>query len=43
MGRFFAPVTTRRIRRGSFRSVGELGQAIADYLRTHNEQPKPFV
>ncbi len=41
--RFFAAITERRIRRGSFRSVGELEEAIADYLRTHNERPKPFV
>jgi transposase len=41
--RFFAQITDRRIRRGSFRSVGELEAAIADYLRTHNERPKPFV
>lgn len=41
--RFFAQITTRRIRRGSFKSVRELEQAIADYLRTHNERPKPFV
>lgn len=41
--RFFAAITEKRIRRGSFRSVGELEAAIADYLRTHNERPKPFV
>ncbi len=41
--RFFAQITEKRIRRGSFRSVTELETAIADYLRTHNERPKPFV
>lgn len=41
--RFFAQITTRRIRRGSFKSVGELEAAIDSYLRTHNERPKPFV
>jgi transposase len=41
--RFFAEITTRRIRRGSFKSVEELEQAIADYLNTHNERPRPFV
>lgn len=41
--RFFAAITERRIRRGSFRSVGELEAAIEGYLRTHNERPKPFV
>lgn len=41
--RFFAQITERRIRRGSFRSVTELEQAIAEYLRTHNERSRPFV
>lgn len=41
--RFFAQITERRIRRGSFKSVGELEAAIEGYLRTHNERPKPFV
>ena len=41
--RFFAQITERRIRRGSFRSVAELEQAIEDYLRTHNEHSRPFV
>jgi transposase len=41
--RFFAQITDRRIRRGSFRSVDELERAIEDYLNTHNEQPRPFV
>ncbi|MBW8836946.1 MAG: IS630 family transposase [Burkholderia sp.] len=41
--RFFAQITERRIRRGSFRSVEDLEGAIAAYLSTHNEQPRPFV
>ncbi len=41
--RFFAEITRKRIRRGSFRSVEELERAIEDYLRTHNEKPRPFV
>jgi transposase len=41
--RFFAQITQRRIRRGSFRSVAELERAIEDYLRSHNKQPRPFV
>ena len=41
--RFFAQITERRIRRGSFRSVEELERAIEDYLKTHNEKPRPFV
>jgi transposase len=41
--RFFAEITERRIRRGAFRSVAELEQAIKDYLQTHNSDPRPFV
>jgi transposase len=41
--RFFAEITERRIRRGAFRSVNELEQAITDYLRDHNAHPKPFI
>jgi len=41
--RFFAAITERRIRRGSFRSVDELERAIEDYLEAHNRDPRPFV
>ena len=41
--RFFAEITTKRIRRGIFRSVAELEQAILDYLDRRNADPKPFV
>jgi len=41
--RFFAEITTRRIRRGTFQSVLELERAILDYLETHNEDPRPFI
>jgi transposase len=41
--RFFAEITEKRIRRGAFRSVTELEQAIADYLRDHNAHPRPFI
>ncbi len=40
--RFFAKITTERIRRGVFRSVNELKKAIESYIATHNEDPKPF-
>ena len=40
--RFFAEITTRRIRRGSYSSVDDLETAIYDYLARHNEKPKPF-
>src|SRR6202158_4152740 len=41
--RFFAEITTKRIRRGIFRSVAELKETIHDYLDRHNADPKPFV
>ncbi|KGJ01810.1 hypothetical protein IT41_19240 [Paracoccus halophilus] len=41
--RFFAEITTRRIRRGSYTSVDDLEAAIYDYLLLHNARPKPFV
>ena len=39
---FFAEVTSRRIRRGSYSSVDDREAAIYDYLAHHNERPKPF-
>jgi hypothetical protein len=41
--RFFAEITEKRSRRGSFRSVKGLEQAIMAYLDNHNKDPKPFV
>ena len=41
--RFFAEITTRRIRRGSYTSVDDLEAAIYDYLGQHNTKPKPFT
>lgn len=41
--RWFRELTTKRIRRGVFKSVPELIAAIAEYIRVHNETPKPFV
>jgi transposase len=41
--RFFAEITEKRIRRGAFRSVKALEQAIMDYLAHHNQNPRPFV
>jgi transposase len=41
--RFFAEITTRRIRRGSYSSVDDLETAIYDYLLRHNTKPKPFA
>jgi len=41
--RWFAALTEKRIRRGSFRSTPELETAIRTFLDHHNTQPKPFV
>ncbi len=41
--RWFGKLTDQRIRRGSFYSVGELVDAIREYLDENNRQPKPFV
>jgi transposase len=41
--RWFAEITRKRIRRGSFHSVAELVAAIEEYLRVNNQNPKPFV
>lgn len=40
--RFFAEITEKQIRRGSFRSVKALEKAIGNYLAEHNKEPKPF-
>ena len=41
--RFFAELTQRRLRRGTFTHVRQLEQAIHDYLDHHNRDPRPFV
>jgi transposase len=41
--RFFRDLTQNRLRRGVFRSIGELIEAINEYLARHNEAPKPFI
>jgi transposase len=41
--RFFSEITDKRIRRGTFRSVGELIRAIRDYISQRNRRPQPFV
>jgi transposase len=40
--RFFAIITDKCIRRGTFRSVRELECSIKKFLDAHNENPKPF-
>ena len=40
--RFFAELTMKRIRRGVFRSIQELVDAIEQFVAQHNKKPKPF-
>ncbi len=40
--RWFAEITRKRIRRGTFRSVRDLIQAIKDYIQHYNRNPQPF-
>ncbi len=40
--RFFALLTERALKRGVFRSVRELEQAIEDHIEVTNTDPKPF-
>ena len=41
--RFFRDLTDNRLRRGIFRSVEELIEAIGQYIDHHNDHPKPFI
>lgn len=41
--RWFAEITNKRIRRGSFESVPELIQAIKDYIKTWNKSGRSFT
>jgi transposase len=40
--RWFAEITRKRIRRGTFRSVRDLVKEIKDYVRQYNRNPCPF-
>jgi len=40
--RFFALLTERALKRGVFRSVADLEQAIKAYIEATNAHPKPF-
>jgi transposase len=40
---FFSALTRRRLRRGVFRSIVELQEAINRYVAEHNDEPAPFV
>ena len=41
--RFFRDITDKRIRRGVFTSVPDLEAAIDQYIKLHNNEPKPFI
>lgn len=41
--RWFVELNQKAVRRGAFRSVEELHQAIADFTANWNAQPSPFV
>ena len=41
--RWFKDITDKAIRRGVFKSVSDLIQAIDKYLNANNKNPKPFV
>ncbi|MEW6073107.1 MAG: hypothetical protein AB1726_11030 [Planctomycetota bacterium] len=41
--RFFRDLTDKRLRRGAFRSVRQLIDAMMAYIAEHNDDPKPFV
>lgn len=41
--RFFRYLTANRLRRGVFRDVMELVEAIDNYVDRHNQNPKPFI
>lgn len=41
--RWFAEITQKRIRRGSFQNVKGLEEAIRNYVAHNNQKPKPFV
>lgn len=40
---FFSILTRRRLKRGVFKSVAELQDAITRYIQEHNKTSKPFV
>lgn len=41
--RWFTALTDKQLRRGVHRSTKELEDAIGDFIRQHNTDPKPFV
>jgi transposase len=41
--RWFAAITEKQIRRGTFRSTRQLEASIRNYVKVNNENPKPYV
>ena len=41
--RWFGEITRKRIRRGVFKSVPQLVEAIQEFIRINNHNPKPFI
>jgi len=41
--RWFGEITRKRIRRGTFKSVEQLIEAIEEYIAANNTDPQPFV
>ncbi len=41
--RWFREITTKRIRRGTFRSVKEVIDAIMQFIESHNKSSKPYL
>ena len=41
--RWFRELTEKAIRRGSFVSVPDLKEAIEEFMRAWNQNPKPFI
>lgn len=41
--RFFRDITENQLKRGIFKSTGELIKVITDYIKCHNQNPKPFI
>lgn len=40
---WFSILTRQQVRRGSYRSVAELTTAIQRFIKSHNQNPRPFV
>ncbi len=41
--RFIRDLTDKSVRRGVFKNIAELTQAITNYIKAHNANPKPML